>query len=480
MNTKISLPELIDQLSRRSNCAKKEAEQFLKEFFSLAADTVVQGENLKINGLGQFRSVWVEPRASVNVRTGEPIEIPGHYKLSFAPDKTMREAVNAPFSCFIPEVLPDDAEIVQGENSTSSDDVDESFSDKIIEGEYDDTGDMKYEDGVSGCPSEKIVAEQETTTAEEFPVSVETELPEESGSEESVSVLNISGDEQGKVECEEPIKNLSEEELDALADFVLEKIATDNIVQESAGKEDSPEVADESVAMTEDICAEYREGKTEGESNPPGDNVVEEGSVSGSESFEEDFREEESISLWDKMQRRPLLTGLCSVLLLLLVIAGGTVWNLNRQGITLGDAWNYYFPSEQQVVETPSMEKSAFSQAGEEPLAEENNIRPTVVSEKETMSRGEKVDLQALPPVAAHRLGVGDRLTLLALEYYGSKDFWVYIYEENKERMPNPNRLSVGLEVEIPDPRKYGIDAADPQSLARARSFAERLKEKFE
>lgn len=60
MNTKISLPELIDQLSRKSNCTKKEAEQFLKEFFSLAADTVVQGENLKINGLGQFRLVWVE------------------------------------------------------------------------------------------------------------------------------------------------------------------------------------------------------------------------------------------------------------------------------------------------------------------------------------------------------------------------------------------------------------------------------------
>jgi len=34
--------------------------------------------------------------------------------------------------------------------------------------------------------------------------------------------------------------------------------------------------------------------------------------------------------------------------------------------------------------------------------------------------------------------------------------------------------------VKIPDPRKYGIDAEDQQSLARAKSFAERLKEKFE
>ena len=130
MNAKISLPELIDQLSRKSDCTKKEAEQFLKEFFSLAADTVSRGENLKINGLGQFRSVWVEPRASVNVRTGEPMEIPGHYKLSFSPDKAMREAVNAPFSCFIPEVLPDDVltdEAVQADENETADEAEDIF-----------------------------------------------------------------------------------------------------------------------------------------------------------------------------------------------------------------------------------------------------------------------------------------------------------------------------------------------------------------
>ena len=479
MNTKISLPELIDQLSRKSNCTKKEAEQFLKEFFSLAADTVVQGENLKINGLGQFRLVWVEPRVSVNVRTGEPMEIPGHYKLSFAPDKTMREAVNAPFSCFVPEVLPDDAEIVQGENATMPDDVDENFSDKIVEEDYDDAGDMKCEDGVSECRREEIVTEQETTDVKEFPVSVEAELTEESGKEESAQVVNTSGNVQEKAEYEEPVKNLSEEELNALADFVLEKIVADNTTQETSGKENAREVVSKTVTATEDICTGHRENEIKEESNLSDDNVAED-AISDSGSSEEDFGEEERISLWDKMQRRPLLTGMCSVLLLLLVIAGGTVWNLNRQGITLGDAWNYYFPSEQQAVETLSVGKSALLQTDGEPLEEENNLRSTVVTETETMSGGGQVDLRSLPPLASHRLGVGDRLTLLALEYYGSKDFWVYIYEENKERMPNPNRLSVGLEVKIPDPRKYGIDAEDQQSLARAKSFAERLKEKFE
>ena len=264
-----------------------------------------------------------------------------------------------------------------------------------------------------------------------------------------------------------------------MADFVLEKIVADNTTQETSGKENAREVVSKTVPATEDICTGHRENEIKEESNLSDDNVAED-AISDSGSSEEDFGEEERISLWDKMQRRPLLTGMCSVLLLLLVIAGGTVWNLNRQGITLGDAWNYYFPSEQQAVETLSVGKSALLQTDGEPLEEENNLRSTVVTEKETMSGGGQVDLRSLPPLASHRLGVGDRLTLLALEYYGSKDFWVYIYEENKERMPNPNRLSVGLEVKIPDPRKYGIDAEDQQSLARAKSFAERLKEKFE
>ncbi|MCH5328010.1 MAG: HU family DNA-binding protein [Coprobacter sp.] len=111
MSSKISLPEMADLLARKSECTKKEAEAFLKEFFGLATEVLSSGETLKINGLGTFKPVWVEKRSSINVQTGQPCEIPGHYKLSFVPDKNMKDAVNAPFSCFDVEELADGVEI---------------------------------------------------------------------------------------------------------------------------------------------------------------------------------------------------------------------------------------------------------------------------------------------------------------------------------------------------------------------------------
>ena len=82
MNKKISFPDLVGLLSSKMNITKKEAETFLKEFFTVSTEVITSGEELRINGLGLFKPIWVEARGSINVQTGEPVEIPGHYKLS--------------------------------------------------------------------------------------------------------------------------------------------------------------------------------------------------------------------------------------------------------------------------------------------------------------------------------------------------------------------------------------------------------------
>ena len=105
MNKKLSILDIADLVSSKSGVTKKESEQFVKEFFSLASEIISSGESLTIKGVGAFVPVWVEARTSVDVNTKQPIEIPGHYKLSFTPDKTMRDAVNAPFAAFTTEVV---------------------------------------------------------------------------------------------------------------------------------------------------------------------------------------------------------------------------------------------------------------------------------------------------------------------------------------------------------------------------------------
>ncbi len=507
MNAKISLPELIDQLSRKNNCTKKEAEQFLKEFFSLAADTVIRGENLKINGLGQFRSVWVEPRASVNVRTGEPMEIPGHYKLSFSPDKAMREAVNAPFSCFIPEVLPDDVltdEAVQADENETADEAEDIFIDdsqrevaKTVAEEIPGAavaGEAADADAGYGQQSEV----EPTAVAEvaEEPVVEEKPASAHPSQETLMGDAATAGDDVTGDADEESVVKLSEDELNALADFVLEKIVAESM-PDSASRRETPQAAEETASAPHASMSDTSEATTPemaggappiisfggDEEEPAGESVEkcnDEMSTAGAEGYDEDVYDDCRPSLWDRMQQRPLLTGLCAVLLLLLVIAGGTLWQLNRRGITLGDAWSYYFSSPHTEMSTDIPEQP--QQISEEPESEQkaNNLSSSIVTEEKPESLDGVPDVQALPPLAVHRLSDGDRLTLLALEYYGSKDFWAYIYEENKTVMPNPNRLPVGLEVKIPDPRKYGIDAGSQQSLDKAKKFADQLNRRFE
>ena len=107
MNEKISFPDLVGLLSSKMNITKKEAETFLKEFFTVSTEVITSGEELRINGLGLFKPIWVEARGSINVQTGEPVEIPGHYKLSFIPDKVLRNShPSGPLLPFYRQIQP--------------------------------------------------------------------------------------------------------------------------------------------------------------------------------------------------------------------------------------------------------------------------------------------------------------------------------------------------------------------------------------
>jgi len=62
----------------------------------------------------------------------------------------------------------------------------------------------------------------------------------------------------------------------------------------------------------------------------------------------------------------------------------------------------------------------------------------------------------------------GSRLTLIALDYYQHKVFWVYIYEFNKELIEDPNNIPVGTKLAIPAPEVYGINVNDRESIEKA------------
>lgn len=88
------------------------------------------------------------------------------------------------------------------------------------------------------------------------------------------------------------------------------------------------------------------------------------------------------------------------------------------------------------------------------------NSAPTVSSSQSSSPEANRAEQVRLRP--------GDRLSRLALKKYGHKAFWVYIYEENRMRLKDPDNIPVGAVITLPAASKYQIDPTDTNSVNRA------------
>ncbi len=120
MNNKITFPKLATLLADKSGRSKRFSEDFIREFFALISETLEEGDTVKIKGFGSFRLSRVEPRMSVDVTTGQPIEISGHTKVVFAPSKELGETINAPFEAFSPLEIDENFDLSKFEEDTPS------------------------------------------------------------------------------------------------------------------------------------------------------------------------------------------------------------------------------------------------------------------------------------------------------------------------------------------------------------------------
>ena len=120
MSQKLSNQDIVALVSEKTGKSRKEVSLFLKEFQNVIESGLENDRIVKINGLGTFKAVWVEPRKSVNVQTGESIEIPGRFKLNYLPDKDVRLIINKPFEHL--EVVPLDDSLVASKSNDVAED----------------------------------------------------------------------------------------------------------------------------------------------------------------------------------------------------------------------------------------------------------------------------------------------------------------------------------------------------------------------
>jgi nucleoid DNA-binding protein len=98
-------------------------------------------------------------------------------------------------------------------------------------------------------------------------------------------------------------------------------------------------------------------------------------------------------------------------------------------------------------------------------------VKATTTPSKSVVDAKKTEPVKPVEYIATVVLKPGDRLNLLSLKYYGDKIFWVYIYEANKNVIPDPDNVPVGITVRIPKPDPKRIDPNNEALVAKAKAL---------
>lgn len=120
---KITLQMLSEIMASNTGRSKTSTEVFVRTFFATLKDALAQDNIIKIKGFGTFKMVVVNARESINVNTGKRVSIAEYNKISFSPDKNLKEKINRPFSQFETIIIDDeDLDIINETNNNSVED----------------------------------------------------------------------------------------------------------------------------------------------------------------------------------------------------------------------------------------------------------------------------------------------------------------------------------------------------------------------
>ena len=393
MNEKITLQDLVELLSEKNDMTKKNADAFLRCMFDLIEEALTNEKYVKIKGLGTFKLTEVDSRESMNVNTGERIEIQGHTKISFTPDTTMKELINKPFSHFETVVLNDGVEL-----------EDTPFD---IEPKVEEMADEMVE---------KIIEEPQVEV--EPVVEVKVEVAEE-------PVVSPVVDEP--IPVEEVLESVEEEPKEVEASVVEEPEVPEPVVIE-----EKPVEVEEKVEPVEEEISE--------EVSIPEKKVEEK-----SEIFVPEAPRAENKTTFK------VLIGI--IVVLLLIILFGVYWIFFRQE-KVDTNWEYTAPVKETASVVQVEEQQAVKE--DTLLVSEDTMVVQPVQEEQTMVLPEDVVYEITGTITTLTLEPGQTLVKLALKYYGSKNFWPYIVQHNPDVIKDADRVPKGATIKIPklEPKK--------------------------
>ena len=471
MNNKITLPEIVDLVAQATNSSKRVSELFLKELFATITQTLADGDSVKVKGLGTFKLTEVSPRKSVNVNTGEAIEIPGHNKLTFIADKELADAVNTPFAQFDTVVLDDG---VTDEALRAIDNGDPVPDEVIcsVAGEPEDSeaaGDAEEADGLQAAdvPDADSAASGATMTPPPFsPVDVESSSDEDM-SEQSAEPVVSPPPFEPVLSDENPVDDADSSDVCSAAEAesepeTAELAAPDSDTSTTAVADDDSAEEPEQKAEIETEDLQKADNVSQPETQPLHDEKSVDGLATSRLDYEEYITDDEIMALEKKATLKGFLWGVLVGIILCAV--AGYLWTTAvpdkkvEQAEVLCDTVtaDSVKSVDAAVAKTDTVKASQATKVAQEPKPQ---AEPAVVYETVTPSN-----------VPAR----------MARKHYGKECFWVYIYEENKGKIKNPNNIKEGTRLVIPPKEKYGIDMKNEQSVKKAQRLLYDLQKQAE
>lgn len=412
---KLSSQEIVDLVATKASVSKRAAEEFLKVMISTIEEALLAGDVVKIKNLGTFKLQWNEPRKSVNVQTGEDIILSGYHKVSFTPDAQLRDQVNEPFAHL--EALQLDGEpVVQAVEHEPVLDPLRTLNEQAFEIK-------NILDEIKGLSSKS-----QDFVNEELDVEIEEQIEDEVPPQIQEIAEPIFEIEKNEEEIEEHKEEVTQTVLHSEPEVVEEVVFIEPEIEPIA--ETSPETETEIVLPLEVVKPKKRYGW-----------------------------------IW---------------VLIVLFLLGG-----------VGVGFYYFYPPAKETANKIA-ERVSFADihntisAWFTPKPKKVAEPVTVVIPKDTTAMDTIAEdiapidsLQLLfdnPRVYTEYLGTerihdGSRLTMMAKRYYGSKDFWVYIYEANRENISDPDHIPVGTIIKIPKLDSRLIDVSNERCIHKAKEL---------
>ncbi len=422
MDKKILLQELADIIAVREGLSKKKAETFCRLFFETVEEGLNKDKYVKIKGFGTFKLVPVGERESVNVNTGERIQISGHSKISFTPDALLRDLVNKPFAHFQTVTLNDETDIEELE-SVPTPQIVEEVEEAEVEVEEAETAETTEASDVKDAPpSEK---EAETANVQEETVE---DVPEKEAAETVEDIIEVV-EETPVEEASASVANPEESVEEPVSDPAAEPQKAEEKVEEPQVytievADDKPEVASNEVAEPEAV-----------EMEKVGDEALD----------EEEYEEPASrCSIWRWLG----IILLIAALMVLSYLAG------YYRVFSCGEPGGCEAPSKSEVkVESKTAapkatasDTTALKKADEGEEKAEADVQNNASVEENTDNQASVA--QSSTEVKVHVVKPGESLNSIAKEYYGDKKYAVFIIQNNE--FDDPNIIRVGMTVKLP------------------------------